>query len=113
MSDIEITDLPVESTSEPEITKPGDQVDVTPLKNFIMGKNEPTLEEGENMAFIWDYYSRQASGPGVALGMISDVERSLSQPPPGVSRLEHLYTYVKLLSQQGDIDAEIKAYKRY
>ncbi len=114
--EVEITELgePQQAPEKVE-SKQTEGVDVTPLKNFLYGSrnNDISQEDGEKMAFVWDFYSQRATGPGVALGMISDLEKSLAIPPEGVSRIEHLYSYVLLMSQQRDIEHELAAYRRY
>jgi len=108
--EVTVSDLPVQEEVAKEAITPGDSIDLEPIQRFFFGRNEPETSDKEDMAIMWKYFTEQSSGPGEALGKLRDLERSLSTPPPGVSRLQHLASYVRLLVSEDDIKKEMSAY---
>lgn len=110
--ELAVTDLP-DSSGQGTSTEPissGDQIDLEPIQKFFFGRNEPAVTEKEDMAIMWKYFTEQSNGPGEALGKLRDMERSLSTPPMGVSRVQHLAAYIRLLVSEQDIQKEKSAY---
>lgn len=113
--DIVITELTSESAPE-EATEGlekgnSETLDSSPLRKFFYGnKTDLADSEIQDLNFIWGYYSQGSNGPGETLGKIRDLERSLSQPPQGVSRLQHILSYTQLLKSEEDIQKEKSAY---
>lgn len=105
----EVNDTPIDSgeIESPEVV----DVDLSHIQKFLFGKGEVTKAEQDKMAFIWDFMSKQASGPGETLGLISDLERSLNAPGD-MGRLDNIFSYIKLMSQSRDIESELRAYRR-
>lgn len=99
----EIKNDDVNSTSEP--------IDLAPIQKYLFGRDQVTPMDKDQMAFVWDYFSKGSTGPGVTLGKISDLERSINRAG-GMERLDAIYSYTKLLAQQGDINEEIRAYAK-
>jgi len=114
--DIVITELTDESPNKQPSTEAAQNgespiLNSAPLKEFFYGKKaDLTHAEIDDLNFIWSHYSREAMGPGEILGRIRDVERTLSSPPQGVTRLQHILSYVRLLSTEEDIQKQKSAY---
>lgn len=108
-----VTEL--EKTVEPSTTQANadtpETFDSTPLREFFYGKNtDLTDNEIEDLNIIWGYYSMESNGPGETLGKIRDMERSLSIPPQGVSRVQHILGYVRLMQNEQDLQKAKSAY---
>lgn len=108
--EVTVTDLPQAETTAAEPIATGDSIDLEPIQKFFFGRNEPETADKEDMAVMWKYFTEQSAGQGEALGKLRDLERSLSTPPPGVSRLQHLASYVRLLVSEQDLQQEKSAY---
>lgn len=111
--DVIITDLPAETVNATESVESGKEqtLDSTPLRKFFYGNNNDLTDtEIQDLNMIWGYFSQDSNGPGETLGKLRDLERSLAQAPPGVTRVQHLASYVKLLAHEQDIQKEKSAY---
>lgn len=109
VSEIQASD-PAPATEQ---TENGSEVilDSTPLKKFFYGNsNDLSDKDIADLNFIWAHYSRGAQGPGEILGRIRDLERGLSAPPNGVSRVQHILSYVQLLASEEDLRKQKSAY---
>lgn len=110
---IEVIDLPEPTSEATEQAETGaeETLDSSPLRRFFYGNNTDLSEqEIKDLNLIWGHFSQGAGGPGETLGRIRDLERSLSQPPPGVSRIQHILSYTRLLQNEEDIQKEKSAY---
>lgn len=111
--DITITELEAAPTTATEQLESGGEetLDSTPLRKFFYGGNSDLSDdEIKDLNIVWGYYSQGSNGPGETLGRVRDLERSLSTPPQGVSRLQHIASYVRILMDESDLEKQKTAY---
>lgn len=74
----------------------------------------PLLSEGlhNRVATIVDFLRDEgASTPGKLLTQLRKIESNHGTPPMGLSRIDHLYTIVRILAQKKDLDLKLNAYR--
>lgn len=110
--DITVTELTEDGGTATEPLSSGPiSIDLEPIQKFFFGRSDDvTNADKEDMAVMWKYFSDQSQGHGEALGKLRDLERGLATPPPGVSRLQHIAAYVRLLVSEQDLQREKSAY---
>jgi hypothetical protein len=112
--DITITELSDDSipTATESLQRGEEQtLDSSPLREFFYGrKTDLSDSEIRELNVIWGYFSQTSGGEGETLGRIRDLERTLSQPPQGVSRVQHLAAYVRIMMDEQDLQRKKSAY---
>lgn len=108
-----VTDLPEDpsvATEKAQADSP-ETYDSSPLREFFYGKKtDLSDQEIEDLNTIWGFYARGSSGPGETIGKIRDMERSIVAPPVGVSRIQHMLSYIRLMQDEEDIQKAKGAY---
>lgn len=82
-----------------------------PLAQYY-GYNTPSEAEVQQLSFVWNYFVEEGQGPGETLALLRDLERTLAKPEIGQTRLDKLYSYIRLIRAADDTNAELRAYLR-
>ncbi len=85
--------------------------DFAPLAQ-LLGYDVPTDGQKEQLEYVWDYFKEEGKGPGETLAALRDLERSLGSPEIGQTKLDRLYSYIRLSKMAEDLDLERQAYLR-
>lgn len=91
-----------------EVRGSTDIVELLPLQGFLNIEN-PESKSRTQMKEVWDFFAEGSQGKGDALHKLKMTEMKMSPPRLGETRLSKLYNYVKLQSQQKQIEAEMNA----
>lgn len=85
--------------------------DFSPLAQYY-GYDSPTDYEREKLGFVWQYFNEYSDGPGRTMEELRNLERTLARPELGQTRLDRLYSYLRLVRASQDQNAELRAYLR-
>lgn len=104
-------DAPVENLGVPVDAPEGFSGDFSPLAQYY-GYVAPTEAETQKLSYVWEYFAEHGEGPGQTLEALREMERMLAKPELGQSRLDRLYSYIRLVRAADDTSAELRAYLR-
>lgn len=106
-------DIKVNTISEPVADEPsgtnGDFIDMV-YTHFDVENNAIAHEEHhKKVEAIYNYLSKRFKAEDIA-SRLKELEGSIGEPEVGQTRLDHVYGYVLLNDQRGEIEDKLKGY---
>lgn len=100
---------------KPEITPseitPGEAPSIAKIKlEGFFGNNSLSQQDQQNIGELVRILDGDNKDPVDFLWEINQIEGRIGMPPLGVSRIQHLYNYVRLSSQINKLEKERAAY---